>query len=269
MIDKMLYDEMCNDFFPVFKKIPATKIYSLTLGGSHGKGISDLDSDFDFRIYYEASIEKSKIDFIFKEVDQLVSKWKAKNIEVDGIYPRTYAEVDEQLDLWLSGKGKLVPTLWSIWGYNILTDIYNQQIIEDPYGKAEEWKKRLSVYPGALKESILSLHGSSLKYWRNDYHYRNKVDRKDAVFLSSITARIIQDIVQVIYALNEFYYPGDGMNLLYTKSFLIKPNDFEKRITELLQMIDSDESYILQYKRILELINDILHLIKNNTKIII
>lgn len=263
MINKAIYDEICTDFFPVAKKLSATDIYSITLGGSHGKGISDQGSDFDFRIYYEASVEETERELLLKEIKQLSAKWRAKNIEVDGVWPRTYAYVDEQLDLWFSGNGKLIPLAWSVWGYSILTDIYNQIIIEDPSGKAAQWKKRLSVYPEALKTSIISLHGSSLKYWRNDYHYRNKVNRKDIVFLASITVRLINDIIQVIYALNEFYYPGDGMNLLYTKNFHIKPADFEERIKAILYITDSDESHILQYKRIIELIDDTLALIKN------
>jgi len=261
MIANKHYEEICCDFFPIFKKIPATDVFSITLGGSYGKGLMDINSDFDFRIYYEKSVEKKEMVIILDEIKQLVDKWKVRNVEVDGIYPRTYTEVDEQLELWLSGKGKLVPQIWTIWGYNILTDIYNQFIIEDPYCKAMQWKKKLSVYPEALKTSIISLHARSLRYWRNDYHYRNKVTRGDTVFLAYITARLIQDIIQIIYAINEFYYPGDGMNLLYTRNFCKKPIDFEERVTSILYQENSDEKYFLQYKRIIALIDDTLKLL--------
>lgn len=265
MIEETLYNEMCNEFFPIFKKLAGTDVYSITLGGSHGKGISDRNSDFDFRIYYEKSVEQNTRRIIFEEINQLVSEWKAKNVEVDGIFPRTYSQVDEQLELWLTGNGKLVPYEWTVWGYNILTDIYNQQIIEDPYGRATQWKERLSVYPEALKASIIKKHASSLKYWRNDYHYLNKVKRKDVVFLSSITARLIQDIVQVIYAMNEFYYPGDGMNLKYSQLFEYKPYKFEERITEILHISESDDGYEIQYKNMTGLIDDVLSLTEKHS----
>jgi len=116
MIAKALYDEMCGEFFPVFRKLAASDIYSITLGGSHGKNISDQNSDFDFRIYVEKFVEPDKIRDIFDEVNGLVLKWKSKGVEVDGIFPRTYAEVDGQLDTWLSGSGRLVPYEWTVWG---------------------------------------------------------------------------------------------------------------------------------------------------------
>ncbi|MDF2685393.1 MAG: hypothetical protein K0S55_574, partial [Clostridia bacterium] len=45
MIDNNLYLQMCNEFFPIFKKLSATEKYAIALGGSHGKGIADKHSD--------------------------------------------------------------------------------------------------------------------------------------------------------------------------------------------------------------------------------
>lgn len=267
MINESLYNEMCNEFFPVFKKLAATDVYSITLGGSYGKGKTDQGSDFDFRIYFDNWAEKDIVRSASEEVKRLVEKWKAKGVKVDGVWPRTYADVDEQLEVWFAGKGALVQLEWSIWGYNILTDIYNQQIIEDLYSKAALWKEKLSVYPEPLKKSILSRYVSSLKYWRNDYHYSSKVNRKDIVFLASITARLVQDIVQAVYALNEFYYPGDGMNLEYSQQFALKPRDFEERVATLLRTSQSDDTYIIQYNNMIKLIDDTLSLVENNYKL--
>ena len=203
------------------------------------------------------------MNLVIEEVNALCAKWEAKNVKVDGIFPRTYAEVDGQLELWLSGNGKLMPYEWTVWGYSLLTDINNQQIIEDPHGRAAQWKERLTVYPKALKESIVQQHGASLEYWRKDYHYQNKVARKDIVFLASLTARLIQDIIQIIYALNEFYYPGDGMNLEYTKEFDIKPGNFEERVAAVFHISESDDTYKIQYKNMSDLIDDTLLLVKN------
>jgi hypothetical protein len=258
MMDEALYKEVCNDFFPAARKFAATKVYSITLGGSHGKGVSDAHSDFDFRIYYEAPVEPEKKRAVHEEIKQLVNKWKTKNIEVDGVWARTYAEIDEQIDLWFSGNGKALEYQWTMWGYHILTDIYNQIILEDPCGRAAQWKERLSVYPEAIKESIIKKHSASLKYWRNDYHYLNKVNRKDIVFLASVTARLIQDIIQIIYALNHFYYPGDGMNLIYSQQFKLKPDNFEERVAVILRRAESPNTYELQYNNMISLIDDTL-----------
>lgn len=261
-MEETLYKEMLNEFLPVFRKLAGTEVYSITLGGSRGKKAADQNSDFDFAVYYEEPAKKEVGQLAFQEIHDLVSKWKLKNVLIDGPWARTYLEVDEQLEMWLTGKGKLEPYEWTIWGYNILTAIYNEQIIEDPYGRVAGWKERLLVYPEVLKESIIKKHASSLTYWRNDYHYRNKVHRKDVVFLASLTARLIQDIVQVIYALNEFYYPGDGMNLKYSEQFDCKPEKFEERITDILHTGESAEAYEIQYKKMTGLIDDVLALVK-------
>lgn len=261
MLDNNLYNELCNDFLPVFKKILATKKYAITLGGSHGKGIADKNSDFDFRIYYEKCVDRDDFKHVFAEIQDLVQKWNNQGIKVDSLWPRSISEIDNKLDKWCSGQGSLIPYEWSIWGYNLLTDIYNQKIVDDPFLVAEGWKKKLSTYPIKLEKSIIQKHSSSLKYWRNDYHYINKVKRKDFVFLSSLTARLVNDIMQIIYALNHFYYPGDGMNLIYTKNFSKKPDNFEDRITISLYPKHCEDMLKNQYNDIISLINDTLKLI--------
>ena len=203
MTVKTQYDAMCKEFFPLFKSLAATEVYSITLGGSHGRELSDQNSDYDFRIYYEKPSDQIMQKLAFDEITALCEKWRAKGVKVDGIFPRTYKEVDDQIDLWLTGNGKLIPYVWTIWGYSILTDIYNQKIIYDPYGKATQWKERLSVYPEPLKKSILSQYASSLEYWRNDYHYLNKIKRNDIdeEFLKDISKKdcIFPDIDYMIY----------------------------------------------------------------------
>jgi len=260
MIDQQMYEQMCGEFFPVFKQFAATEKYSITLGGSHGKGISDKNSDFDFRVYFEKPVDMETMHNLFGKVSDLVRSWKDKGVEVDGVWPRSFAEIDGQLDQWLSGHGNPVHMEWNIWGYNILTDIFNQQIVDDPYDIARQWKVRLQEYPATLEKAIVKKHCSSLRYWRNDYHYINKVNRKDVVFLASITSRLVHDMMQVIYALNHFYFPGDGMNLKYTKEFAIKPIHFEDRIVSALCTEKSDDIFLTQYTIVTGLIDEILKL---------
>lgn len=258
------YKELFDDFIPVFRRLAGTDKYSITLSGSHGKGIADKHLDFDFMIFYEKPAERDERKAAYKEMNQLMEKWKEKDVIIDGIWPRTYAEVEEQLNLWLAGKGQTEQYVWTIWGYHFLTTIFNQQILEDTCGKIAQWKERLSHYPKELRESILKNHVPSLEYWRNDYHYASKVQRKDIVFLSSLNARLIHDIMQVIYALNEFYYPGDGMNLKYTEQFGCKPENFEERVASILRLKDTEDGFEIQYQEMTALIDEVLSLVKDN-----
>lgn len=51
MNENSLCNEVCNDFLPAFRMLAGTDVYSITLAGSHGKGIADKSSDFDFCLY--------------------------------------------------------------------------------------------------------------------------------------------------------------------------------------------------------------------------
>jgi len=70
--------------------------------------------------------------------------------------------------------------------------------------------------------------------------------------------------MQVIYAANEFYYPGDGMNLRYTPNFTLKPHDFERRVENILRVSESDDTYVMQYSNMIELIGDTLIIVNKS-----
>lgn len=261
MIEQHLYEQLCADVLPLFRRIPTTEKYAITLGGSHGKGLSDRRSDFDFRVYFESCVDGPAWGPIWEELNRYIAKWKALDVEIDGVWPRSIAEVDSQLDLWLSGNAVAQPYVWNVWGYNMLTDIYNQAIVEDPCGVAQAWKDRLSVYPDTLRDSILKKHGDSLRYWRADYHYYSKSLRGDFVFMASITARLINDMMQVIYALNRFYFPGDGLNLTFTPKFTVKPDGLEERAVRALYPGGGEDCLARQYGDTISLIDDVLALL--------
>ncbi len=95
--------------------------------------------------------------------------------------------------------------------------MYNQYVIDDPHGVLAAWNRLLTPYPLALKQAVINKHHSSLRHWRQDYHYANIIERQDPVFLASLSARLIHDVMQVLFALNETYFPGDGANLVYAE----------------------------------------------------
>lgn len=260
MIEQQLYDELCADVLPVIRSMSGDGRYAVALSGSHGKGVPDRNSDFDFRVYVVEAASTGQWEEAISKLDEYVAKWRALGVEIDGFWPRRVADIDSKLDSWFAGKALPEPMIWSIWGYNVLTDIYNQTIIEDPCGIARGWKDRLNVYPDSIRNAILARHGHSLRYWRNDYHYRNKVARNDCVFCASITARLIHDAMQVLYALNRFYYPGDGSNLVFTQKFAVKPVDLETRAVQILYPGDGPDALDRQYRGMIQLIDDVFAL---------
>jgi hypothetical protein len=189
-----------------------------------------------------------------------IERWKERGIRIDGVWPRTVGEIDAALDSWLSGEIVPINMVWTIWGYHVLTDVNNQFTIEDPYHIIGAWKERLSVYSPALKRAILDKYVASLRYWRTDYHYAHKVERGDVVFLAGMASKLVHEIVQILFALNETYYSGDGDNLTFVKKFRIVPVDFSSRIHDILYPRAPD-LFAGQYAALTTLIVDVLALV--------
>ncbi|MCL2815841.1 MAG: DUF4037 domain-containing protein, partial [Oscillospiraceae bacterium] len=182
--------------------------------------------------------------------------WAERGVMIDGVWMRHITEIDEKLNKWLSGTIEPETLDWAVYGYYLPTDIYNQQIVEDPYNIALDWKKRMEPYPQAMKTAVITKHMNNLRYWTGDYHYRNKVERKDIVFLASLSARLVHDMMQVLCAVNGIYFPGDGHNLSVAGHFALKPDDFVKKIEFILYPGNSDRLSD-QYMAISDMVKEI------------
>lgn len=259
-MDQALFRQMCDEFLVQSKRLLASEPYAYTLSGSIGKGTADGRSDYDFRLYYEKAVEPAAFYRILGEIGELVREWTGRGFVVDSVWPRSISEIDEGLDRWLSGQGTLVPLEWTVWGYNLLTDIYNQKILDDPFGIAQRWKDRLTPYPDVVRKTILDRCVSSLRYWRGDYHYRNKADRGDLPFLASLTARLVNDVLQALFALNRVYYPGDGSNLVLSRHLANRPGRLEERVEAILYPENGALGIGRQYADLLALIDETLAL---------
>ncbi|MCL1794611.1 MAG: DUF4037 domain-containing protein [Oscillospiraceae bacterium] len=239
--------------------------YAITIGGSIGKGLNHINSDVDFRLYADDFVKGGRWDKNYAVYTQHMEYWEKRGLRIDSVWMRGISEIDEKLNKWLSGNLEPEMVEWTVWGYYLPTDIYNQQIIEDPYNIAADWKKRMEPYPQEMKTAVINKHMGRLKYWKNDYHYRNKTDRKDVVFLASLSANIVHDIMQALCAANDIYFPGDGHNLSVAGHFALKPDNFEKRIGLILYPEDTGESdkFEIQYSSAIAMINDVENIMDN------
>lgn len=247
-----------DECLPLLKALAKGRC-AVAIGGSHGKGIFDDRSDVDFRVFCDEIVGAPRHweTEEWKSFCQVVERWRAQGIEIDYCWVRTVGEVDAQLDAWLSGHPVPKEYVWTLWGYHLLTDIANQMVIDDPDGLVAAWQARLTPYPQTLQRAIIQKHMGSLNYWRSDYHYRNKVERGDVVFLASITARLVHDMMQVLFAINKTYYVGDGNNLSYVAKFAIRPSDFAERIGDILYPSQTENVFATQYEAMIRLIDEI------------
>lgn len=249
--------DVIADVTPFFEQLDAGR-FAVGLGGSLSKRMWDERSDIDFRLYHERPLPRpSAASSTWRDYFIIVNRWAQQGVRLDGLWSRTIAEVDEKLDAWLNGDIEPEPILWTIWGYHILPDISLQIAVLDSYGIISSWHERLTTYPGQLREAILAKHLPSLRYWRGDYHYRHKVDRRDAVFLAALSSRLVHDIIQTLCAINRTPFPGDGNNLRVVESLPVQPDRFRERVTSVLYPAPGETMLGDQYETLLALIDDI------------
>lgn len=254
-----------EEFVPIIKTMAEGR-YAISVGGSHGKGTWDSRSDIDFRLFADKWFWQDVKPELWKDFYERMARWGEQGVLIDGVWVRLINDTDAAINRWVEGEGKPDDLVWTIWGYHLLPDIYHQSIIEDPYGVIAGWKQRLSVYPPKLKKVTLEKHLASVKYWRGDYHYANKVQRGDYVFLAGLSSRLVHDLNQILFALNEVYYVGDGSNLHFMEDFKVMPAGFAARVKEILYPPQEEDMFVKQRERLVSLIDEVVLLAEEAEK---
>lgn len=230
--------------------------YAVAIGGSFGRKNSDHRSDLDFRLYCDAVVsdqdERARRQ---AAIDDAVREWAARGVVLDGCWVRNIPRISHELEQWQRGTIAPEDRVWTVWGYFLPTDIANLSVVDDPYGVIAAWRAALFPYPPLLKQATLARHLGRVRYWRQDYHYPNKVQRQDVVFLASLSARLIHDLLQILFALNEVYYVGDGNNLAFVQQFALLPAGFVDGVTQALYPGQGAGVYAAQYDRLMRLID--------------
>lgn len=247
---------------PIIADLAENGLGAVALAGSRGKGRSDQQSDYDFRVYADAYRGPDIYQTAqWKRFEDAMHEWTAQGFRMDGVWMRSYAGVNRDLDAWLAGTAVPKTFEWTIWGYHLPTDLANQRIAYDPDGVLAGWKRQLAVYPEALRASMLNQYREVLQYWASDYHYESKVTRRDLVFLVGLTGKLANAILQVVFALNRSYFPGDGWNLPMAAELERLPPDFVSRMTAILGAGSDAESLNRQRLELIAMIADLEALI--------
>ncbi len=231
---------------------------AVALAGSRGKGRADAQSDYDFRVYADGyrgpALEQSPEWCRFEEA---LRHWEAKGFRMDGVWMRSYAGVRNDIAAWIAGTPVEKSYEWTIWGYHLPTDLATQQIVSDPDGILAGWKAQLATYPEALRQTVLRHYREILTYWAGDYHYQSKVEREDLVFLVGLSGKLANAILQVVFAHNRVYYPGDGWNLPMAAELADLPPDFIARMTQMLQPDTGPDGWRRQRAEFIAMVHDL------------
>lgn len=218
--------ETVDDLLPLVRRFCAGPC-GIALGGSLAKGRGDAHSDIDLYLFADRVLPGDErralvMDALGAEADAV--SWGADDPWVQGgtdfvhrgqrieVWLRSASSVDETIRAALRGEIRRDPTVWTVMGffsYAALADVHTMRIIDDPDGLLARWKASVATYPEPLRASILRRFGFEAGFWPGNPHYLSAVERGDVIYTSGIVQQTVHATIQVVFALNRAYFPGE------------------------------------------------------------
>jgi hypothetical protein len=226
--------------------------FGIALGGAHAKGIDDDESDLDLYLFAREVLPADEREalclHILEGVESLYS-WGDTTTFIQTGTDFTYQQ--KRVECWLrhidhitsiiaeckQGIVKQEFVTWTVMGfYNhcALSDLYHMKPLDDPCGILAAWKDQVSQYPPQLRQTIMSRHLRAAKFWPDNFHYRSAIERCDTIYVIGIVQQVLHNLIQVIFALNETYFPGDKKLDLALDRLPLKPDCFNQRVQQLM-----------------------------------
>jgi hypothetical protein len=115
-----------------------------------------------------------------------------------------------------------------------LSDLQMMVPLDDPVGMLADWKQRIEVYPKQLRRAILREHLQAAAFWPHNFHFSSVVERADVIYTTGIVQQVLHNLVQVLFALNEVYFPGDKKLAEALRHLRRIPDGFVDRMLDLL-----------------------------------
>ena len=95
------------------------------------------------------------------------------------------------------------------------------------------------VYPDALKSAMINTHlGRTL----DEEDLGRAVLRKDVLFYHRVLEVALDHYLQVLYAVNETFFPSRKRTQKYIDSFKTKPDHCYERLAEVIRLGSSEET---------------------------
>ena len=201
--------------------------YGIAVGGAHAKGTADAESDLDIYLFAEDALpsgERESRVVEFCPGAQHIVSWGG-----DGPFVQCGTDFDLRglrVECWLrntelieraiaEAQAGIVKREWVTWTttgfYNhcTLSDVSVMIPIDDPDGILARWKSVVATYPPKLREAIVQTHLQAARFWPSNFHYSSAVERQDIIYTTGIVQQVVHNLIQVLFAVNETYFPGD------------------------------------------------------------
>lgn len=183
-------------------------------------------------------IDKQRVNFIYREiefVDETISNCIKGKIETDYYQQPAFG----------------------FYSYIYCSEIKFSKILYDPSIIITKLKQKVVAYPQLLKEKIINTF-----LWDTQFSLsraQKSAKRNETYIVAGCLIRIINDLTQVLYALNETFFISEKRYLIDIPTFKIKPNYFLNLTDQILDLINNEKSLKLTEN----LINSLIELSKN------
>ncbi len=259
--------------------------YGIALGGAHAKGADDAESDIDLYVFARDVLpihERDRLCAQFSlEISRVVSWDAGSSVE----RPFTQGGTDfyyrgQKIEVWfrnidyVSGiisacqegaihRDYVTWTVMGFFNYCTLSDLHKMVPVEDPGSLLARWKAEVSVYPPKMKQRILREYLAAARFWPDNFHYKTAVARCDILYTSGIVQQVVHNLIQVVFALNETYFPGEKKLEASLEHLPSQPHDFTRRIQALVfpAVEPSRETLEDQRKELVALVGEVEALI--------
>lgn len=104
-------------------------------------------------------------------------------------------------------------------------------VFYDPDGILTSFKDRLSIYPETLAHKVIKFHIEALA---DNEDLERAVNRKDIFFYHFALDLALDHFLQVLFALNNTFFPSRKRSMEYIQGFEIKPRNCENRLTQVI-----------------------------------
>ncbi len=236
-------------------------IVGVVLGGSRARGTNHATSDIDIGIYYDeaAGFDVSEVGKIATKLDDehrgniitSLGEWGpwvngggwliVQGYHVDFLF-RDVKRVSQVMDDCLMGK--VSPNYQTGHPHAYINVMYLGEIsickvLSDPTNQIAELKARTMPYPKPLKDAVIGyfMFESSFSLMFAE----KNLDKDDISYVAGHAYRSISCLNQVIFALNGEYCINEKKAVRMIEGFNTKPNDYKKKIDQIITLISSNQ----------------------------
>jgi len=255
-----------SDLLPLVRQF-AQGDYAIALGGSHAKGTADDEADVDLYLFAHAVLpgdERKRIASDFSPEIESIRSWgddtPFTNVGTDfrfrghtvECWLRDIGHIERSIADCRQGVVKREFVTWTTTGfYNhcCLSDVSVMVPLDDPFGIIARWKSHVSTYPRKLRQAIVDQHLAAAEFWPENFHYLSAIERRDVIYATGIVQQVVHNLVQVLFALNEVYFPGDKQLDVAMAHLPRQPTRLCERIRVLLWPGTSATTQVLRDQR--------------------